>query len=215
MNCRIRNATLNDIPFIGWTMWEASRGHLPRGVWDVMCARDARACLKWLERMAAAGDAHAWTHYSNFIIAEVEGRAAAALEGFNPDTTNNQALTAAINQATLEMGWGEKEIVAIYERFVPLMPCMHEYEPGAWIVEHVATHPDFRRRGLTNALLEAIFKRGLAQHRRIAQLSVFIGNTPAITAYEKQGFKITAEKRTLEFAAIVGCPGMYKMTRAL
>jgi ribosomal protein S18 acetylase RimI-like enzyme len=215
MNLRIRNATLADIPFLGWAMFQSARGHCARGVWDVLCARDDNTCLKWLERIAAAGDTQAWAHYAYYIVAEVDGRVAAALEGYDPALTNNDALEGAINQATREMGWSDDEMAAIYNRFLPLLPCMFEPDPGSWIVEHVATHPDFRRRGLTNALLEEIFKRGRERKHRIAQLSVFIGNTPAISAYEKQGFRIAGEKRSREFEAAIGSPGMYKMIRDL
>jgi ribosomal protein S18 acetylase RimI-like enzyme len=215
MKFQLRNATEKDIPFIGWTMREAARGHLARGIWDVMCARDDRACLDWLTRMAATADPRSWTHYSNFIVADVDGRAGAALEGYDPKIATNEILGKAVNQATLDMGWGQEGVTATYNRFVPLLPCMHDYEPGAWIVEDVACGPEFRRKGLVNALLDEIFKRGRDRGHRIAQLSVFIGNTPAITAYEKQGFKITAEKRSPEFEKVIGCPGMFKMIREL
>ncbi|HUA35598.1 MAG TPA: GNAT family N-acetyltransferase [Candidatus Binataceae bacterium] len=214
MNVRIRNATDKDIPFIGWAQFAAARGHVKRGVWDVMCARDDRDCLAWLTRMAATEEPLSWTRWSNFIIAEVDGHAAAALEGYDPKVATMKYLITAIDQASREMGWGG-EIDAINARFMPLESCMHDYEEGAWIVENVACDPKFRRKGLVNMLLEEIFKRGREQKLRVAQLSVFIGNTPAITAYQKQGFRIADEKRSPEFEKAIGCPGQYKMLREL
>jgi ribosomal protein S18 acetylase RimI-like enzyme len=211
MDFEIRDARASDSPFIAWAMCEASRGHLPRGFWDVMCARDEAACLKWLEFMAR-GDARAWTSFTGFIVAEVDGRAVAALEGFDPRTATNEILTAAINQATRGMGWGDDEIVRIYNRFLPLLTCTHEYERDAWIVENVATRAELRRNGLSGALLEKILERGREHRRSIAQLTVLIGNDPAIHTYEKHGFRISAEKRSAEFEAALGAPGMYKMT---
>jgi ribosomal protein S18 acetylase RimI-like enzyme len=211
MDFRIRDARASDAPFIAWSMCEASRGHLPRGFWDVMCARDESACLRWLELMTR-GDSRAWTSFAGFIVAEVDGRAVAALEGFDPRTATNEILTAVINQATRGMGWGDDEIVRIYNRFLPLLTCTHEYERDAWIVENVATLADWRQKGLSGALLEKILERGRERGRHLAQLTVLIGNEPAIRTYEKHGFTIAAEKRSAEFEAALGAPGMYKMT---
>jgi len=211
MAFNIRDARGLDAPFVAWSMCEASRGHLPRGFWDVMCGRDEAACLRWLELMAR-GDSRAWTSFRGFIVAEVDGRAVAALEGFDPRVATNEILTGAINQATRDMGWGDDEIVRIYNRFLPLLTCTHEYERDAWIVENVATLAEWRRHGLSGALLEKILERGREHRRRVAQLTVLIGNTPAIRVYEKHGFKISAEKRSAKFEAALGAPGMYQMT---
>ena len=213
MKIQIRDATEKDIPFIGWVQLEAARGHVKRGVWDIMCGRDDR-CLEWLTRMAATEEPRSWTRWSNFIVAEVDGHAAAALEGFDPKVSTMKYLLPAIDQASREMGWGG-EIDAINARFMPLASCMHDYEEGAWIVENVACAAKFRRKGLVNMLLDEIFKRGRERKLRVAQLSVFIGNTPAITAYQKRGFRITDEKRSPEWEAAIGCPGQYKMIREL
>ncbi len=214
MKTQIRDAIEKDIPFIGWTQLEAGHGHVKRGVWDVMCGRDDRACLGWLTRMAATEEPRSWTRWSNFIVAEVDGQPGAALEGYDPRISTMKYLIPAIDQASREMGWGD-EIDAINARFMQLASCMHDYEEGAWIVENVACDPNFRRKGLVNMLLEEMFKRGRERNLRVAQLSVFIGNTPAITAYQKQGFRIADEKRSPEFEKAIGCPGMYKMVRDL
>ncbi len=214
MDFRIRDARVSDAPFIAWSMCEASRGHLRRGFWDVMCARDEAACLKWLELMAR-GDSRAWTSFAGFIVAEVNGRAVAALEGFDPRRATNEILTAVINQAARGMGWGDDEIVRIYNRFLPLLTCTHEYEREAWIVENVATLADWRGKGLCGALIEKILERGREHRRQLAQLTVLIGNDPAIRTYQKHGFTIAAEKRGAEFERALGAPGMYKMTRRL
>jgi ribosomal protein S18 acetylase RimI-like enzyme len=39
-----------------------------------------------------------------------------------------------------------------------------------------------------------------------------IGNTPAQRLYERHGFAISAEKRSPEFEAALGCPGIALMT---
>ncbi len=40
------------------------------------------------------------------------------------------------------------------------MKVIPEHAPGAWIVENVATLPEFRRRGLVDRLVEEMLERG-------------------------------------------------------
>lgn len=96
-----------------------------------------------------------------------------------------------------------------------IMACVPDEAEGAWIVESVATLPEFRRRGLVNRLLEEILEKGRRQGFRRAQVSVFIGNTPAQNAYEKCGFKVVDEKRHPDFEAEIGCPGIARLLRDL
>jgi len=39
-----------------------------------------------------------------------------------------------------------------------------------------------------------------------------IGNTPAQRVYESRGFRINAEKRSADFEAVIGSPGLAQMT---
>jgi len=48
-----------------------------------------------------------------------------------------------------------------------------------------------------------------------AQVSFYIGNTPAQRAYEKAGFKYHDEKRHPDFEAEIGCPGMVRLLREI
>ena len=91
-------------------------------------------------------------------------------------------------------------------------------ESGAtrpWVVENVATAPGFRRRGLVDALLAELFRRGAAKGFDAAQIGVFIGNEPARRAYLKAGFEVVGEKRDPRWDAEIGCPGTEVMLRSL
>jgi hypothetical protein len=70
--------------------------------------------------------------------------------------------------------------------------------------------PGSRRRSSTTCSPE-----GRAGGYAIAQLNLFIGNTPAQRVYERAGFAITAEKRSANFEAVLGGPGVAQMTAPL
>ena len=88
------------------------------------------------------------------------------------------------------------------------MTCNPDNAEGAWVVENVATVPDFRRMGIVSRLLDEMVKRGRSRGHELAQISYLIGNSPALRAYEKAGFKLVNEKRHPDFEAAMGCPGV-------
>ena len=55
-------------------------------------------------------------------------------------------------------------------------------------VMNVAVHPDFRRRGIAEALVDALVKELKAIESRCLTLEVRASNAPAIALYEKLGF---------------------------
>jgi ribosomal protein S18 acetylase RimI-like enzyme len=85
----------------------------------------------------------------------------------------------------------------------------------AWIVDSVATLPEFRRTGMVDHLLSAILDKGRSHGFRRSQINIYIGNTPAQKAYEKHGFTLVDEKRHPDFEAEIGSPGMARMLRDL
>ena len=59
--------------------------------------------------------------------------------------------------------------------------------PG-WMIANVATHPDFRRRGIAVALMEATIERARRQGGDWVSLEVEADNTGAQALYERLGF---------------------------
>lgn len=208
----IRNADRGDTRFLAWVMQAAARGHLPRGIWDVAIP-DARARLDYLDALLGA-DAVSFCHHSRFLVAEIEGRQAAALSGYEP-ARHLEPLDAASAEARVRLGWGEREESELAERMRSVATCFPELPRDRWVVEWVATAPEHRGRGLAPRLLEAILERGRACGYRLGQLAVLIGNTRAQRIYEAAGFKVVDEKRHPDFEAELGSPGIARMHVAL
>jgi RimJ/RimL family protein N-acetyltransferase len=64
-------------------------------------------------------------------------------------------------------------------------------------------------------LLDAILDRGRELGFTTAGLGVLIGNEPARAAYLKHGFEVASDKRTSDFEAALGAPGIEHLARAL
>ena len=86
---------------------------------------------------------------------------------------------------------------------------------GDWLIEHVATLPEYRGRGLVQALIEHALQAGKAAGFQRASISFLIGNEAAERSYAKAGFAFAEEKRDPAFEALTGSPGFRRFTRAI
>jgi ribosomal protein S18 acetylase RimI-like enzyme len=209
---KIRTGKADDAEFLARVMMLASRGHLPRGVWDLIVGGNQQNCLDYLRRLALT-EPVSLCHYSSFIVAEHDGHAAAALCGFDPRNGGWQLLNDAMQNVQRQKGWTTADEKASADRSAPVWHCTFDTLDGAWVVESVATLPEYRRRGLADALVAEILRVGWTRGNRIAQLTILIGNTAAQRAYEKAGFRVEGEKRHPDFDDALGAPGFMRMVR--
>jgi len=200
--------------FLAWVMLTAHRSHLEQGLWDLVVGGSEGERLRYLEALAVTEQAH-WAHHSTFMVAEVEGRPVSALCGYFEAEHGTPSLITGMSEANGVVGRSEEEHAAGWQRAGSIVHVAPEHAPGVWIVEHVATLPEYRRRGLVDRLLAEILDRGREQGATIADVGVLIGNDPAQRAYEKAGFEVTDEKRHPEFEAVYKCPGIRSLSRAL
>jgi translation initiation factor 4G len=190
----------------------AARSQLARGWFDIVLERDEAFVLKFAEYLTVT-KAISWWHWSLFQVAEVDGAPACAMCGFGDESVYTQS-GAAMAEASEKMGIGAAEQAQHWPRGMFIISASTS-EPGAWTIENVATRPEFRGTGVTQALLEKEFEiaRTTGFHR--AQISFFIGNAAAEKAYRKAGFTFAEEKRAPEFEAALGTPGTIRLARSL
>jgi GNAT superfamily N-acetyltransferase len=208
----IRQARPEDAKLLAWCMLMAGRSHLKVGIWDFVICQPEERCLQFLEMLALEGPRH-MAYYSEFLVAEVDGHSAAALEGFDPVRNGEDTMTVPMASVMQKMGLTDKDMAPGMEKLAAFMTCHSEFLPGAWVVEQVATRPEFRRVGAISKLLEAVLDRGRKQGFKRAQVSFYIGNTPGERAYQKAGFKYLDEKRHPDFERAIGSPGMIRYAR--
>lgn len=210
MSVTIRNAGAEDVPFLATVMLMASRSQLPHGLWDQFVHGNEEQCLSFLQKLAVTKVPHLF-HYTVFIIAEKDGRAVAGLSGYDPETEGMPFFARALPTVTDELGWSRTDLKAASQRMSSYIRCAPDDPPGVWIVESVAVLPHARGQGLISLLLEEILRRGKAKGCEKARIGVFAGNTSAMRAYEKAGFRFVDEKRDDEFQKSYGDYGIVRM----
>jgi ribosomal protein S18 acetylase RimI-like enzyme len=209
----IRSARPEDAEFIATTILSAQRGYRPRGWFDVALGWPEPQCLDFMARIAVARAVSMW-HVSQFLVAEIDGRPAAALCAL-PASGTGPAAWRTLEDVAAATGLAASELEAIRQRGAYTRACWVQGGEGDWMIEHVATDPAHRGRGLVQALIVHALDKGRAAGFRRATISFLIGNDAAERAYAKAGFVFAEEKRDPAFEAITGAPGFRMFARTM
>jgi ribosomal protein S18 acetylase RimI-like enzyme len=209
MEARIRNAGSEDAAFLAWLMLTAGRAHVERGIWEVILNLPEDECLRFLRLLAVTDIPHLF-HHSCYLIAEAEGGPVSGLGGYDPNVLGYQALQKALPEVFRETGKLPPEEMRS-GRPPRITACIPPALEGAWVVDSVATLPEFRRRGIAGRLLDTIMNVGRRNGFRHAQISIYIGNTTALRTYEKHGFRLLDEWPDPYFEKEIGSPGMARL----
>jgi ribosomal protein S18 acetylase RimI-like enzyme len=209
----IRPARTEDAGFISRTILSAQRGHRPWGWFDITLGWPEPQVVAFVERMAIART-RSWWHVANFIIAEIAGEPAASLCAM-PAAGSGVAARAAFAEVAGDIGLGPAELSAIFSRAAYARECWIQGSDEDWLIEHVATDPACRGRGLVQALIDHALAAGKAAGHTQASISFLIGNEAAERCYAKAGFAFAEEKRDPAFEALTGAPGFRRSVRAI
>jgi GNAT superfamily N-acetyltransferase len=207
---KTRPARETDAPFIAWVMQEAARSHLEIGMWDLAFPGPDKQRLEILSALASTDTIH-FGHWSRFIIAEVDGVPAAGLSAYENSHHGPKKLFSAIVEAFKNLGLPDAELLKIPERLAPMASIKYVSHDGRWIVEWVATKPEYRGRGIIYGLLREILDAGRQQGFSESQIGYIIGNIPARNAYEKIGYKEAEQYCHPDFEKAFGEPGIAGM----
>ena len=125
------------------------------------------------------------------------------------------AARAAIAEVAGKSGLSASELAAIFRRGAYSANCWVQGGEGDWLIEHVASLPASRGRGLVQALIARALAVGREAGLSRASISFLIGNDPAERCYAKAGFTFAEEKRDPAFEALTGAPGFRRFARAI
>ncbi len=150
MSTAFRPARPSDAAFVGWVQVVAARGHQARGWFDIVLERDEAFCVAFAAKLAVA-KAKSWWHYSFVTIAEVDGAPAAAACAY-PDSAPYMVSSEAMAEASDKMGLSKAEQDQLWPRGSFILSATSG-EDDCWTIENVATRPEFRGRGVAQALI--------------------------------------------------------------
>jgi ribosomal protein S18 acetylase RimI-like enzyme len=214
MPIETRPATADDAFFLAWVMQEAARSHLERGVWDFAFPGEDEQRLDILAKITTTDRIH-FAHFSRFHVLEINGEPASALAAYENSQHGMEQLTLGMAEVFSNLGWTPEEMLAVRDRTSSFDATGYPNPDGLWIVEWVATRPEFRGRALIRRLLREILELGREEGFQKAQIGYLLGNTRAKSAYEGVGFEWVEEHCHPAFEEDYGTPGIARMQRDL
>jgi GNAT superfamily N-acetyltransferase len=213
MRPTIRQGRPDDADFIAHTVLSAQRGPRPRGWFDIALDRSEPQVLDFLSKLAVA-KSRSWYHVSQFWIAEANGEPAAALCAM-PSRETRATMRAAIEEVARNEGMIAADLAAMFSRGMYARDCWIQGGERDWLIEHVASAPAHRGRGLMQALIAHGLAEGRAAGFSRASITFVIGNDAAERCYAKAGFSFAEEKCDAAFEALTGTPGFRRFARAI
>jgi GNAT superfamily N-acetyltransferase len=209
----IRQGRPDDADFIARTVLLSLRGPRPRGWFDIALDQGEPQVLDFLSKLAVA-KSRSWYHVSQFWIAEADGEPAAALCAM-PSRDTRATMRAAIEEVARAEGMTAADLTAMFSRGAYARDCWIQGGEQDWSIEHVASAPAYRGRGLMQALIAHALSAGRAAGFASASITFVIGNDAAERCYAKAGFSFAEEKRDAAFEALTGAPGYRRLARMI
>ena len=211
----IREAVAQDASFLAKSILIAGRAHVTRGIWEVILGGTEEDTLRFLQFLSVTQIPHLF-HYSYYLIAEEKTSGpVGSLGGYDSKIAGYQTLQQAIPEVARKLNLPAEVSNISEERAKQILACLPKEIGGAWVIDSVATLPEYRRKGVSEKLLHTILEKGKRQGYSKAQVNMYIGNEPALKLYRKFGFEIVEETFDEYFEKSIGSPGMLSLVKDL
>jgi len=215
VNIKIRKCWPGDAAFLARSILLAGRAHVSKGIWEFVLNTTEEECLRFLEHIVVTVIPHLF-HYSCYFLAETtENIPVGSLGGYDPKKLGYLALQQALPEVYKKIDLPGQTFQEANERASKILACLPEEIDNAWVIDSVATMPEYRGMGIAERLLHAIMDEGRKNGYSLAQINMYSGNKPALRLYKKLGFEVIAETQDKYFEEKICSPGMLSLSRKL
>ncbi|WP_455757581.1 acyl-CoA acyltransferase [Sulfurimonas sp.] len=186
MSIKIRKATVNDAPFLAQMILQSTRAGKKSGIFDLIFeTEDKKTILNKLEALTQT-TAKTQCHYSNFLIAESDGKSVGTLSSYEPRIATKEAFVDALN----EVGCGEH----MEESLEVIYSCDFGLNNRTLMFDYMEELEGFIDVGVLKTLMTKSLLTARLKGYRIAQAVVEIGSLETLLFYKKLGFKVVKEQ---------------------
>lgn len=203
MNIKIRKATENDAPLLARSMLESSRSGKKKGLFDVMFDTiDDQTLLARLEQLSLT-QTKSYCHYSNFLIAIVDGKDAGSLCGYEPRIATYEIFTKAMAELGCDGAYEDR--LFSYRQVEP------QFDKKTFLLDFMAVKKEFNEFAILKELVQKSLLTARLKGYRMVQTMVEIGSVETIMVYKKLGFSEIDERRDKHYEEEYGRPGIVRL----
>ena len=204
MAIKIRKATTQDAPFLARMILQSSRAGKKDGMFDlVFQTNDESVILPRLEKLTQT-TAKNQCHYSNFLVAELDGESVGTLCSYEPRIATKEVLLDAFK----ELGCRE-DVSSSLEAFYG---CEFNLNKRTLMFDYMEELEGFIDVGVLKELMQKSLLTARLKGYRIAQTIIEIGSLESELFYKKLGFRKIDEKECELYKEKFGRIGLMLMS---
>jgi len=203
MNIKIRKATEKDAQLLAESMLESSRAGKKKGLFDVVFnTSETKLLLERLKALATTKTKH-YCHFSNFLIATVDGVDAGSLCGYEPRIATREIFENAMEEIGCTDGYEAR--LSAYRLVEP------EFDKKTFLLDFMAVKDEFHEFSVLKEMVQKSLLTSRLKGYRIVQTMVEIGSVEALLVYKKLGFSEIDERRSELYEEEFGRPGIVRL----
>jgi len=185
MSIKIKQATLDDAPFLAQMMLQSSRAGKKDGLFDLIFeTNDDKTILEALEKLTNT-QAKSHCHYKNFLIASVDGKSVGSLCSYEPRISTQDAFVLALS----EIGYSD-----VNDALEVVYCCDFELNKRTLMFDFMEELEGFIDVGVLKALMQKSLLTARLKGYTIAQTMIEIGSLENELFYKKLGFHVVTQK---------------------
>ncbi len=203
MSIKIKQAKVEDAAFLAQMILKSSRAGKKDGLFDLLFAtNDDVVILKRLEELTQAS-AKSHCHYSNFLLADLDGKLVGTLCSYEPRISNKESFIAALT----EIGCSD-ENRALEVMYI----CDFNLNNRTLIFDFMEELEGFIDVGVLKSLMQKSLLTARLKGYTIAQTMIEIGSLESELFYKKMGFRKIEQKECELYKEKFGRIGMSLMS---
>jgi len=200
---KIRKAESADSRFVAAAMLASSRSGKKMGIFDLIFeTSDDVQLIEKLSQLALA-TTKSQCHYTNFLIAEEDGKAVGALCGYEPRIATHEIFSKALDEVGVDEGY--------HERIAAYLLCQSDIDRQTWVLDYMEVDDNAHELSVLKELVQKSMLNARLKGYRKVQTMVEIGATETELVYEKIGFKFVDEKRSDYYFEVFGRKGIMRL----
>ncbi|MCF6308893.1 MAG: acyl-CoA acyltransferase [Sulfurimonas sp.] len=181
MSIKIRKATSADAPFLAQMILQSSRAEKSFGMYDLIFSTTSdKDTLKNLEKLTTTTAKNS-CHYSNFLVAEMDGKSVGTLCSYEPRISTRDAFCDALKEIGID---------TVNSEYLEISSsCDFKLNTRTLVFDFMEELEGFLNLGILKELMQKSLLSARLKGYRIAQTIVEIGSLEALFYYKKLGFK--------------------------
>jgi len=181
MSINISKASQKDANFLAQMILQSSRAQKKVGIYDLVFSTNTDAdLLAYLEKLIITSVKN-HCHYSNFLIATIDGKQVGSLCSYEPRISTHDAFVESLKEI------GYEGDISSYEEILDV--CMFKQNNRTLVFDFMEELEGFVDVGVLKGLMQKSLLTARLKGYRIARTIVEIGSLETLLFYKKLGFK--------------------------